>query len=202
MNGTRLRAMRAGGIGRAPDEVLPPWTAPLRAAGPLDDDRVKAGQLLLSALADARDELSRRLSLVNAGIAVLSVFSPAFGVVALVSTSGPGFADVERVIQAVDQVLSTTGPRLLERIGAGEASRLESLRTLVNNVTTTIEQTIPDVDFMQSEPVRFLREVLAQSFADLGEFVAALPDKLPAVGVGLGALFLGLAALIFVVKAD
>jgi hypothetical protein len=188
---------------RFPDEVLPPASRYVRrAGGPEDDERVKAGQFLLSALADARDELARRLSLVNAGVAVLSVASPVFGLVTLTANAigGPGFADVERVIQAVDQVLSTTGPRLLERIGNGEASRLESLRTLVGNVTTTIEQTIPDVTFMDSQPMRFLREVVAQSFQDLGNFVRELPDKLPGVGIGLGALLVGIAALIFATR--
>lgn len=177
---------------REPDQVL----APARRAGgtPEDDARVQAGQALLSALADARNELARRLSLVNAGLVGLAVFSPVFGVITLVA-GGAGFEEAERVLSAVDDVLGGTGPRLLERIDAGDASRLEALRTLVANVTTTIEQTIVDVDFTNSGPMRFLREVVAQSFVDLQNLARNLPDALPKVGVGIGIIALSLLLL-------
>lgn len=178
-----------------PDSII---TA--RAGGVAVEDAAAAAAVLLQALQDARDELARRVALANAGSIALAVLVPQIGVVRMLGFGSEAAAEVETVIAAVDQTLAGAGPRLVARVRNGEVDKLEDLRRLVENLADTLAGTVVDEVFLGSEVMRFLRDVVARSVLDLVEVGRQIPGALPGVGMGLGALLLGLAAVIFAVK--
>jgi GGDEF domain-containing protein len=179
----------------------------LRAGGVVDDRNAEAGEVLLSALQDARDELARRIALARAGQTPLMVFVPGIGIIAAVAGAfvfdtdiDDAFFVAETLLAEVDDTISGTGARLVARIRAGEADKLEDLRDLVARLTASIEQEIADVSLFDSPAFRFLRDVVARSLVDLGGFVRELPSKLPGAGLGIGAAAAGIALLILVAR--